>query len=65
MSDFLVTVKLEPSRSFIVENAGSHQAARQRVLQILVTDPGVEVEVIQTPIAANEKVLFPNLGGVR
>ncbi len=58
MSDFMVTINTTPTRSFIVEGAEDHEAARQRVFAILGGDPGVSVDVIQTPISTGERVHF-------
>ena len=65
MPDFLVTLKYNPGipRSYLVENVATHDAARLKVYNILFYDPGVPVEVTQTPITKNEARQYPNLGG--
>lgn len=64
MPDFLVTVNYNPGKpvSYIVEGVATHEAARARVLEILRYDPGVPVEVTQTPININKPVRYSNFG---
>jgi len=64
MNSYLVTVKYEPGtpKTYLVQNVSNHDAARARVASIIGYDPGVPVEVVETPINKNKPVLYSNLG---
>jgi hypothetical protein len=65
MPTFLVTVCYDPGtpRAFLVENVADARAARDHVREnIIGYDPGVPVEIVETPITKNTVVRYSNLG---
>ena len=66
MPDFLVTVKYDTHAVYLVQDVSDHNAARKYVREtIILYDPGVPVEVTETPIDKNKTQRFSNLGGFK
>lgn len=66
MSDFLVTLTYGRfnKKQYLVEGVASHEAARKHVrTKIILYDPGVPVEVVETSINTNKSRYYVNLGG--
>ncbi|VVB50862.1 Uncharacterised protein [uncultured archaeon] len=61
MPDFLITVHTDPPRSYVVEGVPSAETACAKLLALLGSDPGVEVDVIRTPLNVNPMEKFPCL----
>ena len=58
-----VTYNPGPSKSYIVENVATHEAARAKVLALIGYDPGVPVAVTECPLNKNVPRNYSNLGG--